>query len=76
MSTRSLAVPLALAAAAAVSGCGTTFADRTLSGAGIGAGVGVVAGPIGVGTGAVVGGAVGALTPEKNLNLGRPIWNR
>jgi hypothetical protein len=70
-----------LASAAAVAlgslgGCGTTFADRTLSGAMIGAGTGAVAGPVGVGTGAVVGGVVGAVTPPKNVNLGRPIWDR
>lgn len=77
MKIRSLAGPVALAGAAlALSGCGTTFADRALSGAGIGAGVGVVAGPVGVGAGAVVGGVAGAVIPEENVNLGTPVWKR
>lgn len=61
--------PLALTA------CGTQFADRTLSGAGIGAGTGAVLGPVGVGAGAVIGGVTGAVTPSKNVNLGKPVWN-
>ncbi len=66
----------AVAALGALGGCGTTFADRTLSGAAIGAGAGAVVGPVGIGAGAVVGGVVGAVTPKKNVNLGRPIWDR
>ena len=66
----------AVVALAALGGCGTTFADRTLSGAAIGAGTGAVVGPVGIGAGAVVGGVVGAVTPKKNVNLGRPIWDR
>jgi hypothetical protein len=60
----------------ALSACGHKIADRTLSGAGIGAASGAVLGPIGVGAGAVIGGAVGAVTPSKNVNLGKPVWNK
>ncbi|MGE3302959.1 MAG: hypothetical protein AB7M12_07570 [Hyphomonadaceae bacterium] len=67
---------LVLAACATLSACGHQFADRTLSGAGIGAGAGAVLGPVGVGAGAVIGGAVGAVTPAKNVNLGKPIWKK
>lgn len=69
------AVGAAAAALATLGGCGTTFADRTLSGAMIGAGTGVVVGPVGVGAGAVVGGVVGAVTPPEEVNLGKPVWN-
>jgi hypothetical protein len=72
MNKAALVLPLALGLGA----CGTTFADRTLSGASIGAATGVVVGPVGVGAGAIVGGAVGAVTPPDKVNLGRPVWNR
>lgn len=69
--------------AATLTGCGNTTQDRALSGAGIGAGVGALGSYITGGsatTGAVVGGAVGAatggLTKEKDINLGKPVWNR
>lgn len=67
---------VATAALAALGGCGTTFADRTLSGVMIGAGTGAVAGPVGVGTGAVVGGVAGAVIPPRNVNLGKPVWKK
>jgi hypothetical protein len=67
-----LVLPLALGLGA----CGTTFADRALSGAAIGAGTGAVVGPVGVGAGAIVGGAVGAVTPPRKVNLGEPVWKR
>lgn len=63
-------------ALASLGGCGTTFADRALSGAMIGAGTGAVAGPVGVGTGAVVGGVAGAVIPPRNVNLGKPAWKK
>lgn len=60
--------------------CGSSTSDRALSGAGIGAGVGAVGGLL-VGApveGAVIGGAVGAgagaLTKEKQIDLGKPVW--
>ena len=63
--------------------CGSTKGDRALSGAGIGAGVGAVTGAVVGGspvTGAVIGGAVGAaggaLTKEKDIDLGKPVWRK
>lgn len=60
--------------------CGSSTSDRALSGGGIGAGVGLVGGAL-VGApveGALIGGAVGAgagaLTKERDVNLGDPIW--
>ena len=61
------------ALAAVLSACGDDFADRTLSGAAIGAGTTAVLGP-GAVVGAVVGGTVGAMTTEDELQLGNPIW--
>jgi hypothetical protein len=60
--------PMALAA------CGHQFADRTLSGAGIGAAGGAMLGPVGAGAGAIIGGVAGAVTPSDKLNLGKPVW--
>ena len=64
-----------------VGGCGERYADRTLSGAGIGAAAGTVGTIVGGGnpvTGAIIGGAVGgvagAVLPSKDVNLGKPIW--
>jgi uncharacterized membrane protein len=64
----------------ALSACGSSQSDRALSGGAIGAGVGAVGGAL-VGspvTGAVIGGAVGAgtgaLTDEKQIDLGKPVW--
>lgn len=60
--------------------CGSSTSDRALSGGAIGAGVGAAGGalaghPLG---GAVLGGAAGAatgaLTKEKDIDLGKPIW--
>lgn len=55
--------------------CGTTKADRGLSGASIGAGVGLLGGPGGIVVGAAVGGSVGYLTDKEDLYLGEPIWS-
>jgi osmotically inducible lipoprotein OsmB len=63
-------------AAVALAGCGTQMGDRLASGAGIGAATGAVAGPIGVGTGALVGAGVAAFTPPDKVNLGEPVWNK
>jgi hypothetical protein len=63
-------------AAALLSACGTTQPDRTVSGAGIGAGVGLLGGPPGVVVGALVGGAAGAVTSPRQVDLGRPVWER
>ena len=60
------ALPLLLGA------CGHSQGDRAISGAGIGAvGGWMVGAPL---AGAVVGGAAGALTSHRQLDLGRPIW--
>jgi hypothetical protein len=63
--------------------CGERYADRTLSGAGIGAAAGTVGTVIGGGnpvTGAIIGGAVGgvvgAVTDPDSVNLGKPIWSK
>lgn len=72
-----LGLPLLVAA------CGSSQSDRTLSGAGLGAGVGAGAAAITGGSvlgGAVLGGAggaaAGALTDEKDVDLGKPLWRR
>ena len=55
-------------------GCGTTMADRGLSGAGIGAGIGLIGGPPGVVVGGVVGAGVGMISSPRMIDLGRPPW--
>jgi osmotically inducible lipoprotein OsmB len=70
------ALAATLLAAAVLSACGTTTTDRAASGAGIGAGIGLLAGPPGVVVGALAGGATGAVTKPKDVNLGQPVWNR
>ncbi|MCE3233403.1 MAG: uncharacterized protein K0R98_1660 [Rickettsiaceae bacterium] len=74
---------VALGALAALTACGSTTQDRALSGGAIGAGVGAVGSAVTGGnplTGAVIGGAVGAaaggLTKEKDVNLGKPVWQK
>jgi len=64
----------------ALAACGNTTGDRGLSGAGIGAAAGAVGGAL-VGApaasaaiGGAVGAAIGAFTDEKDINLGKPIW--
>ncbi len=64
---------LAVAAALVLAGCGADFADRTLSGAALGAGTTAILGP-GAIIGALVGGAVGAVTNDDELLLGEPVW--
>ncbi|HYD87218.1 MAG TPA: hypothetical protein VEA80_07075 [Vitreimonas sp.] len=69
------AIFAATAATIALAGCGTQMGDRIASGAAIGGGVGLAAGGVGVVPGAIIGGAVGALTPPENVNLGEPVWD-
>lgn len=72
----------ALAAALALSACGTNQGDRAMSGAAIGAGsgalVGLAFGGVGVLPAAVVGGLVGGaggvVTSPRDVNLGQPAW--
>lgn len=66
-----------------LSACGDTFADRTMSGAGIGAIGGTVAsaavgGAIlpGLLIGGAVGAATGAVTDASQISLGKPIWQK
>ena len=65
MKAKHIALTLAaLAGAAALTACGESVADRSISGAGIGAGVGAGAAALTGGnpwTGAIVGGAVGGV---------------
>jgi hypothetical protein len=72
---------LAAGLSTALAACGSSTSDRALSGAGIGAasgaGLGAVTGGSVLG-GAVLGGAAGAavggLTDEDDIDLGKPIW--
>ena len=64
----------AILAASALSACGTTQGDRTLSGAGVGAATGAVVGPIGVGVGALIGAGAGYVTDKEDVYLGKPVW--
>lgn len=73
---------LGLVMVLALSACGSSKGDRTLSGAAIGAGAGAVGGAV-LGdpvTGAVVGGAAGAaagaITDKDDVDLGDPAWKR
>jgi hypothetical protein len=69
---RQLIVLFALGLPLLLSGCGHSQGDRAISGAGIGAvGGWMIGAPL---AGAVVGGAAGALTSHRQLDLGRPIW--
>ena len=70
------ALALAMFTAVALSACGTTTEDRSLSGAGIGAGVGLLGGPVGAVVGGAVGAGVGAATTRDEVNLGEPVWNQ
>ena len=68
--------------ALALSGCGHTVPDRTLSGAGIGAAGGAVIGAIvgaplaGAAIGAGAGALTGAITSPSRVDLGKPIWRQ
>jgi len=70
-----------LAAALALSACGSTIGDRGLSGAGIGAAAGTAIGAVtgltivqGALIGAGAGGLIGAVTDDEDFNLGTPWW--
>ena len=68
------------AALVSLSACGNNSKDRAISGAGIGAGAGAVGGLLlgSPGTGALLGGAAGAaiggLTEQDQIALGKPAW--
>lgn len=70
-----------LAAALALTACGSSTGDRAASGAGIGAGIGAAVGAVtglsilqGVVLGAAAGGLTGGLTDQSTIDLGDPIW--
>ncbi len=78
---QSIITTASIVAILTLTGCGSSTSDRALSGGGIGAGVGAVGGALIGGspvTGALVGGAAGAatgaLTKDKDVDLGKPIW--
>jgi hypothetical protein len=78
--TKVFAASATLAAALALSACGTSQGDRAVSGGLLGAGAGAAIGSLAgsAGAGAVIGGlggaAVGAATDPCTLNLGDPFW--
>jgi len=80
MKLKTLSASAVLAAALALSACGTTPGDRAVSGGLLGAGAGAAIGSLSgnAGAGAVIGGlggaAVGAATDPCTLNLGDPFW--
>ncbi len=73
---------IAIATMMLLTGCGSSQFDRVSTGAGTGAGtgavIGLIGGPIGVGLGAAIGAGVGAVTggttTEKQIDLGKPVW--
>lgn len=79
---RQLCIACALAAGLFAAGCGTTTADRALSGGLLGAAGGAAIGSVtgSAGKGAVIGGVLGAgagaLTRPEDVNLGTPAWRQ
>jgi osmotically inducible lipoprotein OsmB len=69
-------------AALGLAACGTSPGERAVSGGLIGAGTGAAVGSLtgSAGTGALIGGALGAaggaVTSPRDVNLGRPAWQR
>ncbi len=69
-----------IAAALALSACGTSPAERATTGAGIGAAGGAVVGAlvgaplVGAALGAAAGATTGAATDPSDIYLGKPIW--
>lgn len=78
------AIIAAAACGLLLAGCGYTRPERTTGGAATGAAtgavIGAVGGPVGVGAGALigagVGAATGAATSPREVNLGKPVWDR
>jgi len=69
---RQLVTPITFGLLFLLGACGHSQGDRAVSGAGLGAvGGWMVGAPL---AGAVVGGAAGALTSHRQIDLGRPIW--
>ena len=81
LNTALLRPAVLLAAALALSACGSSTGDRGLSGAGIGAAAGTALGAVtglGIVEGALIGagagGLTGMLTDEDTIDLGDPWW--
>jgi hypothetical protein len=67
----------------ALAGCGASFSDRAVSGAGLGsavaaAGTAIVGGPViaAAAVGAGVGAVAGAVTTPDQIDLGTPVWRQ
>lgn len=75
-----VSVGILVAAGLLLSGCGTSPADRAVTGAGIGAAGGAVVGALvgapmmGAALGAAAGATTGAATSPSDVYLGKPIW--
>jgi osmotically inducible lipoprotein OsmB len=79
-------IPCLLVTAAVLGGCGTASrpGDRVAGGAAVGAAGGAAVGALfgGVGAipgaliGAAAGGGTGAVTDERQIDLGTPVWRR
>ncbi len=71
---------LTVSLALVLTACGTSTANRALSGGAIGAGAGAVAGALvgaplaGAALGGAAGAAVGGLTNSHQIDLGKPVW--
>lgn len=73
---KNIILTLAALTTLALGACGNTKGERALSGAGIGAGAGAVGSALtggspwtGAAVGGLAGGAVGALTDKRHINL-------
>ncbi len=80
MARRSLGLALGMTLLLGLTACGNTTSDRMLSGAAIGGGTGLIGGAIfgapltGAVVGAGVGAAAGGLSDDRQIDLGRPLW--
>jgi hypothetical protein len=79
-----LVIVAAAGGLALLAGCGQTPQERTTGGAATGAAtgamIGAIGGPVGMGVGALIGGGTGAVTgavtTPRQVNLGKPVWDR
>lgn len=81
---RQIAISAALGSALLLAACGVSQPGRATggvaTGAATGAAIGIIGGPPGMLVGALVGGAAGgvagAATKPRDINLGKPVWQR
>jgi len=81
---RKLVMIAAFGGLTVLAGCGHNPTERTTggaaTGAATGAAIGALGGPVGAGVGALIGGGAGAITgavtSPREVNLGRPVWDR